>query len=300
MTQQSVITAVFPVAGMGTRFLPVTKAGPKEMLPIVDKPLIQYVVEEAVAAGIKKLVFVTSSGKRAIEDYFDTNFELEAMLERKKKFDILNTVRNIIPNDVKIVYVRQSSPRGLGDAVLCAKPAVGDQPFAVLLADDIMEHSHKTCLSDMIVRFHETQSSVLAVEKINQEDTDKYGIVSLDANPTFPNQIASIVEKPAPEKAPSNLAVTGRYILTPRIFELLEQTPLGVGGELQLTDGLAKLLDFEAITICSLKGRRYDCGSRLGFLQATIDFALKRPEFKRPLLDHLKAITEAASAVASC
>lgn len=298
MKQQPITTAVFPVAGMGTRFLPVTKAGPKEMLPIVDKPLIQYVVEEAVAAGIKKLVFVTSAGKRAIEDYFDSNFELETMLERKNKTEILHTVRNIIPSDVKIVYVRQPSPKGLGDAVLCAKPAVGDQPFAVLLADDIMEYSHKTCLSDMINRFQETQSCVLAVEKINCEDTDKYGIVSLSSNPIFSDQIASIVEKPSPANAPSTLAVTGRYILTPRIFEMLEQTQIGVGGELQLTDGLAKLLTHEAITVCALKGRRYDCGSRIGFLQATIDFALKRPEFKKPLMDHLKMIVETESEMA--
>lgn len=291
----SVTTAVFPVAGMGTRFLPVTKAGPKEMLPIVDKPLIQYVVEEAVAVGIKKLVFVTSAGKRAIEDYFDSNFELEYMLEKKEKWDTLKTVKNIIPSDVKIVYVRQPSPKGLGDAVLCAKPAVGNEPFAVLLADDIMENSHHTCLSDMIARFQQTQSSVLAVEKIQPEDSDKYGIISLMENGKFPNQVASIVEKPAPDKAPSNLAVTGRYILTPRIFEMLEKTNLGVGGELQLTDGIAKLLALEAITMCTLKGRRYDCGSRMGFLQATIDFALKRPEFEKPLRKYLDALVSASN-----
>lgn len=285
-----VTTAVFPVAGMGTRFLPVTKAGPKEMLPIVDKPLIQYVVEEAVAAGIKKLVFVTSSGKRAIEDYFDRNVELETLLEQKGKHDVLSTVRNIIPHDVKIVYVRQSTPRGLGDAVLCAKPAVGDEPFAVLLADDIMELGADTCLNEMIMRYHETKSSVLAVEKIRMEDTDKYGIVSMEANPKTPHQIASIVEKPSPQNAPSNLAVTGRYILTPRIFDMLEKTELGVGGELQLTDAIAKLLDYEAVTICALKGRRYDCGDRMGFLQATIDFALKRPEFAKSLMQYLTDI----------
>ncbi len=282
-----ITTAVFPVAGMGTRFLPVTKAGPKEMLPIVDKPLIQYVVEEAVAAGIKKLVFVTSSGKRAIEDYFDRNFELEYLLEQKGKLAILETVRNIIPSDVKIVYVRQPVARGLGDAVLCAKPAVGNEPFAVLLADDVMEYSDQACLSAMIKQYQQTKSSVLAVENIKREDTDKYGIVSMMQNSQFENQIMSIIEKPKPENSPSTLAVTGRYILTPRIFELLEKTELGVGGELQLTDGLAKLLSYEAITVCSIVGRRYDCGDRFGFLQATIDFALKRPEFAAPLKAYL-------------
>lgn len=287
-----ITTAVFPVAGMGTRFLPVTKAGPKEMLPIVDKPLIQYVVEEAIAVGIKKLVFVTSSGKRAIEDYFDRNAELELLLEKKGKWAVLETVRNIIPSDVKIIYVRQPSPRGLGDAVLCAKPAVGNEPFAVLLADDIMEYAHHACLQDMVAQFQKTQSSVLAVESVRREDTDKYGIVSMMQNPRFENQIANIIEKPHSDKAPSRLAVTGRYILTPRIFEMLESTELGVGGELQLTDALQKLLSQEAITICAVKGRRYDCGDRLGFLQATIAFALQRSEFQEPLKQYLMKAME--------
>ena len=284
--KQTITTAVFPVAGMGTRFLPATKASPKEMLPIVDKPLIQYVVEEAVRVGIKKLVFVTSSGKRAIEDYFDTNIELELLLEKKGKYDVLKTVRHIIPDDVKVVYVRQSSPKGLGDAVLCAKPAVGDEPFAVLLADDIMELSENACLKAMIAQFEKTQSSVLAVEKIARKDTDKYGIISLENN-----EVVSIVEKPSPEQAFSDLAVTGRYILTPRIFDMLEKTNIGIGGELQLTDGIAKLLQHEKITACLLKGRRYDCGSRLGFLKATIDFALKREEFREALIKHFEGIT---------
>lgn len=284
--KRTITTAVFPVAGMGTRFLPATKASPKEMLPIVDKPLIQYVVEEAVRVGIKKLVFVTSSGKRAIEDYFDTNIELELLLEKKGKYDVLKTVRHIIPDDVKVVYVRQSSPKGLGDAVLCAKPAVGDEPFAVLLADDIMELSENACLKAMIAQFEKTQSSVLAVEKIARKDTDKYGIISLENN-----EVVSIVEKPSPEQAFSDLAVTGRYILTPRIFDMLEKTNIGIGGELQLTDGIAKLLQHEKITACLLKGRRYDCGSRLGFLKATIDFALKREEFREALIKHFEGIT---------
>src|SRR3990167_7618350 len=289
--KSSITTAVLPVAGMGTRFLPVTKAGPKEMLPIVDKPLIQYVVEEAVAAGIKKLVLVTSSSKRAIEDYFDRNFELEYLLEQKGKLDILKMVKNIIPDDVKLVYVRQSTARGLGDAVLCAKPAVGDEPFAVLLADDIMEYSHQGCLTAMIEQFQKTKSSVLAVENVSHEHTDKYGIVCMMQTGRYKNQIASIIEKPAPSKAPSTLAVTGRYILTPRIFELLEKTELGIGGELQLTDALSKLLAFEAITVCPINGRRYDCGDRFGFLQATIDFALKRPEFEKSLKAYLKSVS---------
>ena len=277
---------------MGTRFLPVTKAGPKEMLPIVDKPLIQYVVEEAVAAGIKKLIFVTSSGKRAIEDYFDRNFELEYMLEKKGKLNVLHTVRNIIPSDVKIVYVRQPNPRGLGDAVLCAKPAVSDEAFAVLLADDIMEYAHRACLSDMILQFQKTKSSVLAVEKIAPSHVDKYGIVSMMQDPVFENQIDGIVEKPSPEQAPSHLAVTGRYILTSRIFDMLENTEVGMGGELQLTDALSKLLSFEPVTVCTVKGRRYDCGDRMGFLQATIDFALKRAEFHNPLREHLNKLLQ--------
>lgn len=204
-------------------------------------------------------------------------------------------LKEIIPSDVKIVYVRQPSPKGLGDAVLCAKPAVGNEPFAVLLADDIMEYSHEACLSEMMSQFSKTQSSVLAVEEIAREDTDKYGIVSLMGNPQFQNQIVSIIEKPSPATAPSTLAVTGRYILSPRIFDMLEKTELGVGGELQLTDALAKLLDHGAITVCPLKGRRYDCGDRMGFLKATIDFALKRAEFKEPLLKYLETIVDMAS-----
>ena len=288
MNNLLVTTAVFPVAGIGTRFLPVTKAGPKEMLPIVDKPLIQYVVEEAIAVGIKKLVFVTSAGKRAIEDYFDTNFELEYLLEKRQQYDVLKTVRNIVPDDVKIVYVRQPRPLGLGDAVLCAKPAVGDQPFAVLLADDIMEHSHHTCLQSMIERFAQTRASVLSVEEVARKDTNKYGIISYTDHSVTSSRIASIIEKPAPHEALSCFAVTGRYILTPRIFDKLEHTKTGVGGELQLTDGIALLLHDEVITACTLRGRRYDCGSRLGFLQATIDFALKRPEFCEPLREYLQ------------
>lgn len=287
---KDITTAVFPVAGLGTRFLPVTKAGPKEMLPIVDKPLIQYVVEEAIAAGITQLVFVTSSSKRAIEDYFDCNYELESRLEERGKYGALSTVKNILPKGISIVYVRQPKPAGLGDAVLRAKDVVGNSPFAVLLADDIMDNGHEACMQRMVHMYGATQSSVLAVEKIAREDSDRYGIVETTETGEF-QQVRSIIEKPAPEDAPSNLAVTGRYILTPRIFSLLEQTSRGVGGEIQLTDAISALLSQEQVFACPLQGRRYDCGSQMGFLEATIAFALKRPE----LSDRLKAYLEKIS-----
>ena len=285
--KQKIEVAIFPVAGMGTRFLPVTKAGPKEMLPIVDKPLIQYVVEEALSAGIKELILVTSGGKRAIEDYFDTNYELESRLEQLGKYETLATVKNILPQDVRFAYVRQTSPRGLGDAVLCAKHVVGNRPFAVLLADDIIDGGRRLCMQDMVTLFEKAQSSILAVEEVPQKDTNRYGIVSLGRHS---NLIKSIVEKPEPQMAPSNLAVTGRYILTPRIFSLLEKTEKGVGGEIQLTDAIAALLKEESITAFPFNGRRYDCGSRLGFLEATIAYALKRPDLRDRLQVYLQEI----------
>lgn len=284
---KKITTAVFPVAGMGTRFLPVTKSSPKEMLPIVDKPLIQYVIEEAVAAGINQLVLVTSYSKRAVEDYFDSNYELEARLREKGKLDLLELVRNIVPENVSIVYVRQHEPLGLGHAVLCAKKIVGDEPFAVLLADDIIDCGQQFCLEQMVQSYMQTGASILAVEEVPKKDTNKYGIVSLTDNPRVPHQINAIVEKPDPENAPSNLAVIGRYILTPRIFELLENTERGVGGEIQLTDAIALLLKEQPVVAFEFEGKRYDCGSKLGFLEATIAFALKHPElgkrFKRLL-----------------
>lgn len=290
MAKDAIKVAVFPVAGMGTRFLPVTKAGPKEMLPIVDKPIIQYVVEEAIHAGIDHLVFVTSGSKRAIEDYFDTNFELETRLRESGKQDAFNLVRNILPKNVSFSYVRQPEPLGLGDAVLCAKNVVGNQPFAVLLADDIIDDGKSGCLSQMVDVFQKTHSSVVAVEKIPPEETQKYGIVSLKNQGETFSEIQSIVEKPSPDKAPSNLAVTGRYILTPLIFELLEKTSKGVGGEIQLTDGIAALLKSESVYAFPFAGHRYDCGSPLGFLQATIAFALKRPELAADLRDYLDSL----------
>jgi UTP--glucose-1-phosphate uridylyltransferase len=289
--KNKVTTAVFPVAGMGTRFLPVTKSAPKEMLPIVDKPLIQYVVEEAVAAGIDQLILVTSYSKHAVEDYFDTNFELETRLAEKGKVEMLEMVRNIVPPNVDIVYVRQHDPLGLGHAVLCAKKIVGDEPFAVLLADDIIDCGKTYCLEQMIAQYNQTGASVLAVEEVPNSETDKYGVVSLAANPTVPSQIDAIVEKPHPEDAPSNLAVIGRYVLTPRIFELLESTQSGVGGEIQLTDAIAQLLKEQPVTAFAFEGTRYDCGSKLGFLSATIAYALKRPDigprFKQYLRENI-------------
>ncbi|PHQ81466.1 MAG: UTP--glucose-1-phosphate uridylyltransferase [Coxiella sp. (in: Bacteria)] len=280
---KKITTAVFPVAGLGTRFLPVTKSAPKEMLPIVDKPLIQYVVEEAVAAGINQLILVTSYSKHAVEDYFDTNFELETRLKEKGKEDLLDVVHNIVPKGVSIVYVRQHAPLGLGHAVLCAKKVVGDEPFAVLLADDIIDCDGPYCLEQMVSFYEETGASVLAVEEVPTTETDKYGIVSLAENPEVPTQIKAIVEKPAPKDAPSNLAVIGRYILTPRIFALLEATESGVGGEIQLTDAIAKLLKEQPVTAFQFSGTRYDCGSKVGFLEATIAYAMKRPELREAL-----------------
>lgn len=289
--RKKVTTAVFPVAGMGTRFLPVTKSSPKEMLPIVDKPLIQYVVEEAVAAGIEQLVLVTSYSKRAVEDYFDSNFELEKRLEDKGNIELLELVRNIVPKNVSIVYVRQRDPLGLGHAVLCAKKVVGDNPFAVLLADDIIDCGDHYCLEKMVAAYDQTGASVIAVEEIPLTDTKKYGVISLAKHADIPHQIDGIIEKPDAAFAPSNLAVIGRYILTPHIFDLLETTQQGVGGEIQLTDAIAKLLKEEPVLAFPFEGRRYDCGSKLGFLEATIAYALKRPDlgedFKRILKEKM-------------
>lgn len=278
-----VTTAVFPVAGLGTRFLPVTKAAPKEMLPILDKPIIQYVVEEAVAAGIKQLIFVTSHTKRAIEDYFDSNYELESRLSALGKYKALAKVKNILPEDVSFIYVRQANPKGLGDAVLCARSVVGDQPFAVLLADDVIDCGSKGCLQSMIEVYQQTQSSVLAVEAVEPEETNRYGIVCVDRLSSGYDKINRIVEKPAPEDAPSNLAVTGRYVLTPRIFELLANTEKGVGGEIQLTDAISALLKEQQVIAYPFSGKRYDCGSRLGLLEATLHYAYRDPELRAHL-----------------
>ncbi|AKQ33736.1 UTP--glucose-1-phosphate uridylyltransferase GalU [Candidatus Coxiella mudrowiae] len=283
---KKITTAVFPVAGLGTRFLPVTKAGPKEMLPIVDKPIIQYAVEEAIRAGITHLVFVTSSSKRAIEDYFDSNYELEMRLQSERKFNALKLVQNILPKEASISYVRQSHPLGLGDAVLSARHVVGDQHFAVLLPDDIIDCGEKSCLQLMTNIYEKYDANVIAVEHVEAEEVDKYGIVSVREDQGV-KRITGMIEKPPIRRAPSDLAVTGRYILSPGIFKYLDMIEHGIGGEIQLTDAIVKLIQEELVIAYPFEGRRYDCGSRLGFLQATIAYALERNEFKEPLRAYL-------------
>ena len=276
MTPKPIRKAVFPVAGMGTRFLPATKASPKEMLPIVDKPLIQYAVEEAVEAGCTEMVFVTGRNKRSIEDHFDKAYELESELELRHKNKLLEHVRNILPSGITCLYIRQAEALGLGHAVLCARAAVGDQPFAVILADDLID-APKGALRQMIEIYEQSGSSVLGVETVDPAQTGSYGIVEVEKTENF-QRITSIVEKPKPEEAPSNLAVVGRYILTPRIFELLTNLPRGAGGEIQLTDGIARLLATEPVLAHPFSGKRYDCGSKLGYLEATVAYGLKHPE----------------------
>lgn len=270
--------AIFPVAGLGTRFLPATKASPKEMLPIVDKPLIQYAVEEAIKIGVTELIFVTSSSKRAIEDHFDSNYELEARLAKTGKDDLLMIVRDILPKGVSCAYVRQPDTLGLGHAVLCAKQLINNEPFAVLLADDLIDGGAKTCLEQMVEVYQSTQQSVIAVQQISAEETHKYGVVGYANKQNDIFRLNSIIEKPLSKEAPSNLGVVGRYLLTPRIFEYLEKIPVGRNGEMQLTDAIALLLRDEAVNALQFKGTRYDCGGKLGYLQATIAYALKHPE----------------------
>lgn len=268
--------AVFPVAGMGTRFLPATKASPKEMLPIVDKPLIQYAVEEAVAAGCTEMVFVTGRNKRSIEDHFDKAYELETELEQRNKDKLLEHVKDILPPEITCLYIRQAEALGLGHAVLCARAAVGDNPFAVILADDLID-APQGALKQMVDIYNQTGNSVLGVETVDPSQTGSYGIVEVENLKSY-KRITNIVEKPKPEEAPSNLAVVGRYILTPRIFDLLTNLPRGAGNEIQLTDGIARLLDHEFVLAHAFEGTRYDCGSKLGYLEATVAYGLKHPE----------------------
>jgi UTP--glucose-1-phosphate uridylyltransferase len=272
--------AVFPVAGLGSRFLPATKAQPKEMLPIVDKPLIHYAVEEAVAAGITEMVFITGRNKRAIEDHFDKAYELESELEAAGKKKLLEIVQNVVPKNVNCIFIRQSEPLGLGHAVLCARPVVGEEPFAILLADDFMDTDPgvKPVLAQMTEIYEREGMSMLAVQEVPKSDTRQYGIVS--ATPYQPDleRINAIVEKPSPEEAPSTLAVVGRYVLNSRIFHYLENIPRGAGGEIQLTDGIAKLMQAESVLAYRYQGQRYDCGSKLGYLKAMVAMGLKHPE----------------------
>jgi len=264
--------AVFPIAGLGTRFLPATKASAKEMLPVVDKPLIQYAVEEAYAAGIRQMIFVTGRTKRSVEDHFDTAYELENELEVAGKFGLLSVARSIAPEDMICTYVRQPRALGLGHAVLCARELVGDEAFAVLLADDLMV-GERPVMAQMVDQFAHWRASILAVQDVPRAHTNRYGIVSGKLVADAMVDVAGMVEKPAPDQAPSTLAVAGRYILTPGIFNELERIPRGVGGEIQLTDGIAELLRREKVFAFRYQGRRYDCGSKLGFLQATVDLA---------------------------
>jgi len=270
--------AVFPVAGLGTRFLPATKANPKEMLPIVDKPLIQYAAEEAVEAGIEELIFITGRAKRSIPDHFDKAYELEAELEKANKQKMLDIVRNILPPRVSCIYIRQSEPLGLGHAVLCARPAVGNEPFAVILADDLIDGGSRGCLKQMVTQFEHYNSGVIAVQPVPAQDTDKYGIVEVKPIDAGVSKILSIVEKPKPDVAPSNLGVVGRYVLPGEIMNILETTQRGAGNEIQLTDAIATLLERQQVVAYEFDGTRYDCGSKLGYLQATVDLALKHEE----------------------
>ena len=282
-TKNPVKTVVFPVAGRGTRFLPATKASPKEMLPIVDKPLIQYAVEEALSAGADTMVFITGSSKRAIEDHFDTNAELEAVLQSQGKQDLLDAVRGILPSWASCVYIRQPAPLGLGHAVLCARPVVGDAPFMVHLADDLID-SPVSCLKQMVDVHAVHGGSVLGVETVPPQDTDRYGIVSVSKHvaPRL-GLMSHIVEKPKPDKAPSTLAVVGRYLLSASIFDDLAKIGKGAGGEIQLTDGIARLMQREPVYAFEFEGKRYDCGTKLGYLQATVEYGLRHsslgPEF---------------------
>ena len=282
---QPVRTAVFPVAGRGTRFLPATKAVPKEMLPVVDKPLIQYAVEEAVAAGAQRLVFVTHSSKHAIRAHFDGHKELEEALAFSGKKDILTVVKGILPEGVSCEYVMQGDPLGLGHAILCAREVVGDEPFFVHLPDDLIM-ADRSCLAQLRDRYEQTGCSVIATEEIAPEKSTSYGIAAVDDD----FAISKIVEKPQPEDAPSNLGVVGRYLLTPAIFDELEKTGKGSGGEIQLTDGIAALLAHEKVYAMAFDGVRYDCGSKLGYLKATVDFALRRDDLGEGLRSHLAAI----------
>ena len=289
-------TAVFPVAGLGTRFLPATKAQPKEMMPVVDKPLIQYAVEEAYAAGVRHMIFVTGRNKRAIEDHFDTAYELESELEASHKDELLALVRSLQPEDMNLSFVRQPRSLGLGHAVLCAEHLVGNEPFAVLLADDLMvgPAGGLPVLTQMVRAFERLGGSLLAVQEVPLDQVRRYGIVAGDPVAGLHNErvlkVSNMVEKPSPETAPSRMGVAGRYILTPGVFEQIRNQPRGVGGEIQLTDGIARLMQSEAVYALQYEGKRYDCGSKQGFLQATVELALQHPEVGEDFRSYLQGL----------
>ena len=289
---QLVKKAIFPVAGLGTRFLPATKAQPKEMLPVVDKPLIQYAVEEAYAAGVREMIFVTGRHKRPIEDHFDMTFELEVALEHAGKQDLLQVVRSVKPDDMECIYVRQAQALGLGHAVLCGQRLVGNEPFAVLLADDLMvgPPGGEPVLAQMVEQFEEWQASILAVQEVPAEHTRRYGIVAGQAVSERVVDVTQMVEKPAPEAAPSRLGVAGRYILTPGVFREIAAQPRGVGGEIQLTDGIASLLRREKVFAYRYEGRRYDCGSKEGWLEANVELALAHAQLGPGFREFLRGI----------
>jgi UTP--glucose-1-phosphate uridylyltransferase len=291
-TVSKIQKAVFPVAGLGTRFLPATKAQPKEMLPVVDKPLIQYAVEEAYAAGIRHMIFVTGRNKRAIEDHFDTAYELETELEASQKHELLAVVRSMQPDDMDCSYVRQPRSLGLGHAVLCAEPLVGNEPFAVLLADDLMTgpEGGAPVLTQMVEVFQDYPTSLLAVQEVPADHVRRYGIVAGEQVTERIMKVRKMVEKPSPESAPSRMGVAGRYILTPAVFGHIRSNPKGAGGEIQLTDGIARLMETEGVHAYQYRGKRYDCGSKEGFLEATVELALKHPEVGAGFREYLKGL----------
>ncbi len=291
---KKITKAVFPVAGLGSRFLPATKAQPKEMLPIVDKPLIQYAVEEAVEAGITEMVFVTGRNKRAIEDHFDKAFELETELELAGKTELLNELRQIIPKNISCIFIRQASPLGLGHAVLCARPVVGNEPFAVILADDLMDArpGMPGVMAQMLEVYGQEGASMVAVQNVPREETNKYGIVSVTPYKNKLDRVNSIVEKPAPKVAPSTWAVVGRYVLNNTIFDYLEKIGKGAGGEIQLTDGISMLMNAEPVMAYHYSAQRYDCGSKLGYLQATVALGLKHPEVGAAFSEYIDEISQ--------
>ena len=283
--------AVFPVAGLGTRFLPATKASAKEILPVVDKPLIQYAVKEAIAAGAEEMVFITSHTKNSIMDHFDRDYELEATLEAKGKEELLKAVKDVLPPGISCVYIRQPEQMGLGHAINCSLPAVGDQDFAVILADDLIAGSFQPCMAQMQRVYQEYGTSVLAVQRVPWEETYKYGIVEVEPIGPGLSEIRGIVEKPDPDKAPSNLAVVGRYILTPRIFRLLDKTKPGAGGEIQLTDAIEALMGEQTVLAYEFEGTRYDCGSKFGYLKANVEMGLQHHEIGDEFRNYLKKLT---------